>query len=256
MRQSTPLEGAQARARVLVGAALAVLAQPRVAEACGSSGPDGVSACSLAEHEEAERPRWRLGLSGVYTSTALHFSNTLQTSETRYAGLAELAYAPTARLTFSAGLGVAVGGRLVAPDGPNDFAPGSVSDLGASYRVLWGDTPVGRGFVIVSGVVSFTASSTQLRDQGARTAYDALDVRAGLVGGFTWWRVFSAYAVVRAFGGPVFWRYQGESQVGTDTHHYQVGGGLALLVLRRVDLFAEGIPLGEQAIAAGVSVAF
>jgi hypothetical protein len=235
---------------------VAAVALPRAAEACGSSGPDGVSACSLAEHEEAERPRWRLGVSGVYTSTALHFSSTLETSETRYAALAEAAYAPTARLTFSAGLGAALGGRLVAPDGPHDFAPGVVSDLGASYRVLEGGTPLGRGFVIVSGVVSFTASTTQLRNEGPRTAYDALDFRAGLVGGFTWWRAFNAYAVVRAFGGPVYWRYAGESQLGTDTHHYQVGGGLALVILRRVDLFVEGIPLGEQAIAAGVSLAF
>jgi hypothetical protein len=241
----------------LIAALLASsVAMPRVAEACGSSGPDGVSACSLAEHEEAERPRWRIGVSGVYTSTALHFSSTLETSETRYALLAEVAYAPTAHLTLSAGLGAALGGRLVAPDGPHDFAPGVVSDLGASYRVLEGGTPIGRGFVLVSGVISFTASTTQLRDEGARTAYDALDFRAGLVGGFTWCRTLSAYAVARAFGGPVYWRYAGESQLGTDTHHYQVGGGLALVVLRRVDLFVEGIPLGEQAIAAGVSLAF
>jgi hypothetical protein len=235
---------------------VSALALPRAAKACGSSGPDGVSACSLAEHEEQERPRWRVGVSGVYTSTALHFSNTLVTSETRYAALADMAYAPTARLTFSAGLGAALGGRLVAPDGPHDFAPGFVSDLGASYRFLEGDTPVGRGFVLASAVVSFTASTTQLRDQGARTAYDALDLRAGLAFGFTWLRTLSAYAVVRAFGGPVFWSYAGQSQLGTDTHHYQVGGGLALLVLRRVDVFVEGVPLGEQAISAGASLAF
>ncbi len=236
--------------------ALAVVSLPRASAACGSSGPDGVSACSLAEHEEAVRPRWRLGASGVYTSTALHFSNALETSETRYAAIADVAYAPTARLTFSAGVGAALGGRLVAPDGPHDFAPGFVADLGTSYRVLDGATPLGRGFILVSGVVSFTGSSTQLRDQGARTAYDALDFRAGLALGFTWWRMFSAYALARAFGGPVYWSYQGQSQIGTDTHHYQVGGGLALFVLRRVDLFVEGVPLGEQAVAAGVAVVF
>jgi hypothetical protein len=54
----------------------------------------------------------------------------------------------------------------------------------------------------------------------------------------------------------VFWTYQGASEVGTDTHHYQVGGGFALLVARRVDLFVEGVPLGEQAVAAGADVAF
>jgi hypothetical protein len=61
---------------------------------------------------------------------------------------------------------------------------------------------------------------------------------------------------VRAFGGPVFWRYQGVAVTGTDTHHYQLGAGLALGLGERVGLFAEGIPLGEQALSAGVSVSF
>ena len=62
--------------------------------------------------------------------------------------------------------------------------------------------------------------------------------------------------VVRGFGGPVYWTYQGASVLGTDTHHYQVGAGLALLVGRRVDLFVEGVPLGEQAVAGGVAASF
>lgn len=229
---------------------------PRTARACGSSGPDGVSACSLAEYEEAQRPRWRVGVTSVYTSTVLRFSSTLQTGETRFAGLADLSYAPSARLSLSLAVGAAVGGRLLAPDGPHDFAPGFVSGLGASYRLLEGRTLLGRGFVVVSGLLSLTASSTQLGNEGARTSYDALDARAGLAAGFSWWHALSAYGVVRAFGGPVFWTYEGASQLGTDTHHYQVGGGVALLLLRRVDIFVEGVPLGEQALSGGVSLAF
>jgi hypothetical protein len=228
----------------------------RAARACGTSGPDGVSACSLAEYEESQRPRWRLGLSGVYTSTVIRFSGALQTGETRYAGLAELSYAPTSRLAFSAGLGAAVGGRLLAPDGAHDFSPGVVASLGASYRVVDGNTPLGHGFVVLSALVSFTGSSTQVGDAGAHTAYDALDLRAGVAAGFTWLRTLSAYGVARGFGGPVYWTYRGASELGTDTHHYQVGGGVAVLVGKRFDVFAEGVPLGEQAIAAGASVAF
>jgi hypothetical protein len=245
-----------AKCVAVVAVTVSTVALPNLAAACGSSGPDGVSACSLAEHDEAERSRWRLGVSAVSTSTTIHFSSALQTGETRYAGLAEVAYAPTARLMFNAGLGAAVGGHLLAPNGPHDFAPGFVSSLGVSYRFLEGNTPIGRGFVLASGLMSLTSSSTQLDSQGPRSDYDALDFRAGLVGGLTWWRTLSAYAVVRAFGGPVFWRYEGESQLGTDTHHYQVGGGFAVLVLRRVDMFVEGVPLGEQALEGGVSVAF
>lgn len=240
----------------ILGVAASTGLVPREARACGSSGPDGVSACGLAEYQEDQRPRWRVGASGVYTSTVLHFSTPLAPGETRYAALAEVSYAPTRRLAFSLGLGGAVGGRLLAPDGPHDFAPGFVSSLGVSYRLVEGGTPVGRGFVAVSGLLSWTASSTQLGDQGPSTDYNAVDLRAGVAAGLTWARTLTAYGVVRAFGGPVYWSYQGASQLGTDTHHYQVGGGLALLLPGRVDLFAEGVPLGEQAVATGVSVAF
>jgi hypothetical protein len=229
---------------------------PRTSQACGSSGPDGVSACSLADYEDAQRPRWRLGISGVYTSTVIRFSSTLQTGETRFASVAELAYSPTSRLTLSAGLGGAAAGKLLAPDGAHDFSPGLVASLGVSYRLLDGKTPLGRGFLVTSGLVSITTSSTQRADEGPSTAYDALDLRAGLAGGFTWLRMLSAYGVVRAFGGPVYWAYGGESQLGTDTHHYQAGGGLALLLAKRLDLFVEGVPLGEQAIAAGAAMNF
>ena len=234
----------------------AALLCPASARACGTSGPDGVSACSLAEHAEDERPRWRAGVSYLYTSTALNFSGSLRTPETRNSVLAALAYAPTSRLTLSAGLGAAFGGKLEAPDGSHPFTPGIAAGLGVSYRVVEGATPVGRAFVLVGGDLSFTGASTQHDGAGARTAYDALDLRASVTGGLTWRNVLSGYVVARAFGGPVYWSYQGASVLGTDTHHYQVGAGLALLVAKRVDLFVEGVPLGEQAVAAGASIAF
>jgi hypothetical protein len=241
---------------VLVSSLLASFLAPATARACGTSGPDGVSACSLAEHAEEERPRWRAGVSYLYTSTALDFSGSLRTPETRNSALAQLAYAPTARLTVSAGLGVAFGGKLEAPDGSHPFTPGIGAGLGISYRILEGATPLGRAFLLVGGDASFTGASTQHDGTGPKTAYDALDLRASVTGGLTWWQVLSGYLVVRGFGGPVYWTYQGSSVLGTDTHHYQVGGGLALLVAGRVDLFVEGVPLGEQAVAGGVSIAF
>jgi hypothetical protein len=240
---------------VVLGALAGVLPSSS-ARACGSSGPDGVSACSLAEYEEAQRPRWRVGVSGVYTSTVLAFGSGLTAGETRYATLAEVSYAPTSRLSLSLGLGAALGGRLLAPDGPHDFTPGLASGLGVAYRIVDGATPVGHAFLVGSGQVSFTAATTQLDAAGPSARYEALDFRVGAAFGLTWLRAFSAYVVARGFGGPVFWNYQGAVQLGTDTHHYQLGGGLALLIARRVDLFAEGVPLGEQALAAGVSVAF
>jgi hypothetical protein len=41
-----------------------------------------------------------------------------------------------------------------------------------------------------------------------------------------------------------------------DAHNYQVGAGLTSVVVHRVDLFVEGIPLGERSLAAGAALAF
>jgi hypothetical protein len=229
---------------------------PRAARACGSSGPDGVSACSLADYAEEQRPKWRVGASAVYTSTVIAFSGASgNVGETRAAILADLAYAPTARLDLHASLGSAIGGRILAPDGVHDFAPGLAVGAGVSYRFLDGETPLGRGFLVGTLDASFTFATTQQGDTGPSTYYSALDFRAGLAAGFTWLRSVSAYVVGRGFGGPVFWS-DPEVELGTDTHHYQLGGGLAVLIARRVDLHAEGVPLGEQAVSGGVSVAF
>jgi len=43
---------------------------------------------------------------------------------------------------------------------------------------------------------------------------------------------------------------------GTDTHHFQIGAGLAVNLGRSWNAFAEGVPLGERALSAGVGVAF
>jgi len=42
--------------------------------------------------------------------------------------------------------------------------------------------------------------------------------------------------------------------VGTDDHHWQVGAGLSLLLARKVDIFAEGVPLGELGVTAGAGL--
>jgi hypothetical protein len=236
-------------------AALAVVALAstgaRIARACGSSGPGGVSACSLAEHEEEERPKWRIGLSGVATSTALHLSNGLHADETRLASVVALAYAPTPHLSLEASAGTGLGGKLSLPDGSHEFSPGPVFGIGASWRVV-----DGRPFVILTSLLSFTESTTRTNGGGSPIGYEAFDLRLGGIVGTTLWNRFSPYALLRAFGGPVYWRYEGAAVTGTDTHHYQVGVGFALAITRRFDLFVEGVPLGEQAVAAGLALAF
>ena len=223
------------------------------AHACGVSAADGIAACSLSEHEEAERPRWRVAATGLFTSTALSFTGDLRSPETRAAVLGSVAYQPSRRLALQASLGATVAGELATPTGTYQFSPGPSAAIGASWRAV----ERGRGLVILTSQISFSAVTTHLRDDaGGSTGYQALDLRAGVLAGGTVFRVLSAYAIGRVFGGPVFWRYQGAAVIGTDVHHFQVGVGLTLRIASRVNVFAEGIPLGEQAFSSGAAVGF
>src|SRR5882724_1788446 len=123
------------RAALVFGTLCVAALSTKRAEACGVSA-SGVASCSLAEHEEAERPRWAVGLSGLYTSTRLRFSNSLRADETRYAAVSSLAYMPSSKLLLQVGLGATFAGRLVVADQRYDFLPGPLGALGADYRVF------------------------------------------------------------------------------------------------------------------------
>jgi len=128
--------------------------------------------------------------------------------------------------------------------------------MGGSYRLLMNDGA--RPFVLLGGQLTFvTARTTEQGAAGAESVrYAAFDFRVGPVVGWTFWNALSPYVLARVFGGPVFWSYQGQSEVGSDVHHYQLGAGLSLLIAKRVSLFAEGVPLGEQAVAGGAGFSF
>jgi hypothetical protein len=235
---------------VLAVAALGLLllsAAP--ARACGVSA-SGVSSCSLAEHDEAVRPRWAVGVSGLYTSTRLRFSGGLSADQIRYATLATLAYLPTAKLVLQAGAGAAFGGSLTLADGEYQFSPGPTALVGADFRAF----DDGRYFLILTSGLSFSSARTHASGE-AGESYQAFDLRLGAQFGLQLAQIVRPYATARVFGGPIFWRYENEAVTGTDTHHYQLGAGLAVRLSKALSVFAEGIPLGEQAVAVGIGLA-
>jgi hypothetical protein len=219
------------------------------ARACGVSA-SGISSCSLAEHDEAVRPHWAVGVSGLYTSTRLHFSHGLYGGQVRYATLATFAYLPTAKLVLQAGIGAAFGGALTLPDGEYRFSPGPTALLGADLRAF----DDGRYFLILTSGLSVAIARTHANGQ-ASESYQAFDLRLGAEFGIELAGIVRPYATARVFGGPIFWRYQNEPVTGTDTHHYQLGAGVAVRVSKALNVFAEGIPLGEQAVAVGIGLA-
>ena len=65
----------------------------------------------------------------------------------------------------------------------------------------------------------------------------------------------SPYAAARVFGGPILWSEGDEHRLGTDRYHVQIAGGVSLR-LGPVDVFAEGAPLGERSLSAGLGVSY
>jgi hypothetical protein len=231
--------------------AIAASVPARRALACGASagGAAGISGCSLEEHEEGARPKWRLGAAYSFTSTGLNFNNGLRVDEVRNVSLVALDYRPVRRVTLEVGAGVFLGGSLTVSSVPYAMAPGFASVVGASWRVVDADGAI--PFVLLTSQLSYASSNTQ-----GDVGYNAFDLRLGAAVGTTLSNILTPYVVGRAFGGPIYWHYQGASITGTDDHHWQVGAGLSLLLARRVDLFVEGVPLGELGVAAGAGVSF
>lgn len=189
-------------------------------------------------------------MSGLYTSTRLRFNDGLYADQVRFATLATLAYLPTARLVLQVGAGAAFGGSLTLPDGSHQFSPGPTALVGADFRAF----DDGRYFLLLTSNLSLATARTH-RAGEASVAYQAFDLRLGAQFGLEFARRLRPYAVARVFGGPIFWHYQDQAVTGTDTHHYQLGAGLAVRVAKALNLFAEGIPLGERAVAVGIGLA-
>jgi hypothetical protein len=231
--------------------AIAAVVPPRPARACGASagGAAGISGCSLEEHEESVRPKWRIGVDDSFTSTGLHFDSGLRVDQVRDASLVTLDYRPVRRITLEVGVGAFLGGKITAGPSRYAMAPGIASVVGASWRVVDADGVI--PFVLLTTQISYASSSTP-----GDVGYNALDLRGGIAVGTTIGQVLTPYVAGRAFGGPIYWRYQGAPIVGTDDHHWQVAAGCSLTVARRVDIFAEGAPLGELGVSAGAGVSF
>lgn len=223
------------------------LASSHSAAACGASGPDGIAYCTLPERPASSRSNWAIGISGLLTSTNIHFTGGVHANERREEALLTIAHNLSQDLTLQVGGGALLAGHLDLPDGRHDFSPGFAGLLGAAYRVVDGDA-----FVILTSALSFSESRTRLERRAAET-YAAFDLRLGTILGVTISNTVSPYVPLRVFGGPIFWRYLGQTVTGTDAYHYQAGLGLALHLPLRVNLFAEGIPFGERALGGGIA---
>lgn len=151
-----------------------------------------------------------------------------------------LEYRASERVTLVGAAGALIMGRL----GDVPTTPGGVGSVALSYLLL--EQGQWAPFVQLSGSVAVSAM------RAAETNYVAIDLRAGVAAGWTFLERITPYAVVRAFGGPVFYG----SAIGTDAYHVQLGAGLVVGLPLGLDLSAEIIPLGEQRVTAGLGFTF
>jgi hypothetical protein len=183
---------------------------------------------------------------------------------TRTAATAGFDYRLTPTTTLGAGAGVGIGGEMTLGTQRFHVLPGWEVSASYSRRLL-----DGRGrlpFLVLSAALAASGASTREEvstGPGVTTGTPpttsslyAIDLRAGLTVGKTFFDALSPYAVLRAFGGPVLWSYAGQHVTASDRYHVQLGAGLLTTLPRGFDVFVEGVPLGERALTLGLGRAF
>ncbi len=248
------------RVASLVGCALALvfaLTPARPAAACGASpgGPMGHAMCGLDDGPLEHR--FRGAMSYAFSSTRLTFEGQ-KFGMLRQSTVVTLDYRLDKKSALTFGAGGFLAGRLrsdAAPSGASDstMSGGPAALLG--YSVSMVREAKLRPFAVLTIAGSFVHAQTRALEPLAPYAgYTAFDLRTGALVGKTFFDDVSVYAVGRLFGGPAFWRIDGQSRVGTDLYHYQVGGGVILRLPAGLELFAEGVPLGERGVVAGMGL--
>ena len=242
----------------------------RLAHACGAAYPGGPVMCDYPRKLEAPQAIARLSASYAFTSTTLLFGDGRRADLTRHAvfGSVQLPLSSTSKWTAQLGAGGIAGGELVHGAARDTIGPGFAAFGGLAWRAYDGTEAL--PFVQLTATLSATHAVTRTDDRGTRTdgstspgaqpetpRFTAFDLRVGAIAGKTFANVFTPYVTARAFGGPIAWHFDGASVTGTDLYKYQLGGGLSLALFdRRLDVFAEGIALGERGLAAGIGTTF
>lgn len=220
------------------------------AAACGAAYPGGPVMCNI-EHDAPKPPQGRVFASWAFTSTTLLFGGDLRADLTRHAVFAGAELPLARRLSSTVGAGAVVAGTLERNAQRFELAPGQTGFASIGWRAIDAATDGPWPFL------QLTATLSASRTYAAGSSFTAFDLRAAAIAGRTIENVFTPYVVARAFGGPISWRIGGADVTGTDLYKYQLGGGFSLALPSRVlDVFVEGVGLGERGIAAGIGNTF
>jgi hypothetical protein len=223
--------------------------------ACGVSGVGQAgAACALDDKPTAPEnasivARSRVATTYTFTSTTLVFTGDRHADVERHAIAASLAMPLRDRLVLEVSAGVLPYGTLVVDGQHYTYDPSALGAASLTWKALT-EARI-RPFVLTGLTLAKLLGSTHSAS-APDAGFNAIDVRATLLVGKHFGDRFSAFAIGRAFGGPIWWHVENESVNGTDLYHYQAGLGAALS-FGDVGLFGEAIPFGERAVTAGVT---
>jgi hypothetical protein len=216
-----------------------------------------ITTCSGDEHGAEAAPRWHAGASYGVFGTSLAFVDGPSVDIERRAASASLEYRLGPDMTVGGGAGAGLGGHFLVGAERFKVLPGWLVTATWSRRLLDG---AGRAPFLLIGLAAGASGASTRKETTApapeTAALYAIDVRVALTVGKTFWNTLTPYASARAFGGPVFWSYRGQSLFGGDKYHFQLAAGLVAALPRGFDVFVDGAPLGERAVTLGAGKAF
>lgn len=246
-----------------VASVLALAWAPRLAHACGAAYPGGPLVCTMndapgrAAALAQPPPVARLFASYSFTSTVILFGEGRRSDLVRDAVFAGVEMPIGDRgMTLRFGAGGVLSGHLALANGTRArLGPGPTAFVGFGLPIV-----ASRGaipFVQVGATLSVTRAGTSGPTPADAPSFTAFDLRAAATAGYNLGGWFVPYVAARVFGGPVYYRYAGEAVTGTDLYKYQLVGGMAVSLFRRsLDVFVEGVPLGERGVSAGIGTTF
>ena len=209
-----------------------------------------------ASAPRVKKKLYRASLVAGHSETKLIFDGKTRVGIDRRALLATFERRMSDKWTLQGAAGAIVTGMLEVDRERYALGPGWSAGISTSYRVL-----DGRGwkpFVLLGGTLAFAGARTQEagKDNAPRIGYLAGDIRLSALAGINYMPGIAPYAVVRAFGGPIWWQINGKDVVGTDRYHFQIGVGLAVSMPSGFDAFIEFVPAGERGLSTGLGYSF
>lgn len=206
---------------------------------------------------------WSAGLSYGYFVADLRFDGEANYTLTQHTLAASVGRQLGDAFSLNLSAGAILDGQLEGENSTHDVSPGWLVGAQLSRRWIGGNTRTPAPFLMTSLGLGFSMTKTERSDLTQPPAdsvtLTASDLRLGVMFGISMWDGFAPYLATRAFLGPVSWTRGGSSSVGSDRHHYTLGGGLAWNVTRGtggISLLVDGSFLGERSVSGGTSISF